>query len=494
MVDFIKMKIFSEKSKTTPLGEIYVNWEECIAYPLQYLSHKAFLFPLRTSGNEKSNKLYLKIRWIPKSQFNKLTNFSNIDEKSRKNKISDNPNDYINGSLKVLLLRGKGLGKDADIDPYCIIKIQHEGMEKFDFSTKSKSKTQNPEYLENFHSTIKFFKDGPKPPLTIIVKDKNFGRDSLIGQALIDLQIAIDTPGQWSIDNYFPLQDDKQQPMGEIYVQANFVPDGMEDKNVKPVDKDGKASLADDDSINGTLIIRVIHAKELKAADGSTSDPYCTINLPDSTELKTSTINKTVNPIWNEKFEHKIKIPLEKMKPIKFVLKDSDFLKDDMLGMVDVDWAICVQKPGIWAINEIFKITGTPDDMGKLSSLGYVYIQMKFLGRDQDDDHKMPPMLENLAEIMAKKAGVWKGMLRVFLISAKDLLVMDSKTSDPKVIFKVAGGKQMESAVIKETVNPVWNKIYDIPVNMARNVIFLDKNMFLVELFIHYLICRLYNQ
>jgi Ca2+-dependent lipid-binding protein len=95
---------------------------------------------------------------------------------------------------------------------------------------------------------------------------------------------------------------------------------------------------------------------------------------------------------------------------------------------------------------------------------------------------------------MAKKAGVWKGMLRVFLISAKDLLVMDSKTSDPKVIFKVAGGKQMESAVIKETVNPVWNKIYDIPVNMARNVIFLDKNMFLVELFIHYLICRLYNQ
>ena len=87
------MTIFTEKAKailgttTIILGELYVNWEECIQYPLQFLSHKAFLFPLKTSGNEKSNKLYLKIRWIPKAQYNKLTGFSaNLDEKAKKNK------------------------------------------------------------------------------------------------------------------------------------------------------------------------------------------------------------------------------------------------------------------------------------------------------------------------------------------------------------------------------------------------------------------------
>lgn len=479
------MKIFTEKSKailgttTIILGEIYVNWEECIQYPLQCLSHKAFLFPLKTSGNEKSNKLYLKIRWIPKAQYNKLTGFSaNLNDKAKKNKLSENPDDFLFGILKVLVVRAKAIGINSDIDPYCILKI--EGEKTIEFETKSKTDTQNPEYLEQFLFDIKFLKDSPKPPLNLIIKDKNLGRDTIIGKTAINLVPALDNPYKWSIDEYFPLKPEKgDNNIGEIYIQANFVPKGgLPDPNLKPIDKEGKASLADEDMICGTLIFRVIHAKELKAADGTTSDPYCSINLPDNSELKTSTINKTINPIWNETLEKKIKIPTAKMAPIKFVLKDSDYLKDDLLGMVEVDWKICLEKHGIWAINEIFKITGTPDVMGKLSSLGYIYIQMKFLEEKEKNDEKLPPLIENLAEIMAQKAGIWKGTLRIFLISAKSLLVMDSKTSDPKVIFKVAGGRQLESDVIKEDLNPVWKKIYNIPINMARNVNPINSSIF----------------
>jgi len=464
------VKIFSDKPKAV-LGEIYVNWEECVQYPLQYFSHKAFLFPLKTSGNEKSNKLYLKIRWIPKAQYNKLTGFSaDLDDKSKKKKIAEDPRDYMMGVLKILIVRAKGLGVNSDIDPYCILKIEAE--KTIEFETKPKSKTQNPEYLEKFVFDVKFLKEGPKPPINLTIKDKNIGIDSFLGKAAINLLPVLNNPYKWSLDEYFPLKNLKDETVGEIYIQAYYVPQGgINDPNLKPIDKEGKASLADEDVISGTLVIRVIHAKDLKAADGSTSDPYCSINFPDNTDISTSTINRTVNPIWNETIEKKIKFPTEKMGPIKFVLKDNDVLKDDLLGMVDVDWKICIQKHGLWAINDILKITGTPDVMGKLSSLGYLYVQIKFLEEGEKNDDKLPPLIENLAEIMAAKAGIWKGTLRIFLISCSNLLKMDDgKLSDPKVIFKVAGGKQIETKVIKDTVNPVWKHFYNIPINMARNV------------------------
>lgn len=475
-MDCIYTKIFTEKSKLIGsteivLGELYVNWEECIQYPLLYLSHKAFLFPLKTSGNDRPNKLYLKVRWIPKAQYNKLVGFAgNLDEKSKKKKIVDNPDDYIFGTLKVLVVRAKGLGKNSDVDPYCILKIETE--KPIEAQTKERTQSQNPEFLEKFVFEVKFLKDGPKPPLHLTIKDKNFGRDTILGRTAVKLVPALENPYKWAIDDYFPLKGEKDEAeAGQIYIQAYFVPKGgLPDPNLKPVDKENKASLADEDVIMGTLVIRVIHAKELKAADGKTSDVYCSINLPNGESMKTSIINKTINPIWNERLEKKIRIQREKMAPIKFVLKDHDFVKDDLLGMVEVDWNVCVEKHGLWAINEIFKITGTPDVIGKLSSLGYLYVQIKFLENEEKDDEKIPPLIENLAEIMAQKAGIWKGTLRVFLISAKGLLKMDTNSSDPKVIFKVAGGKQVESSIIKENLNPVWKKIYNIPVNMARNV------------------------
>ena len=84
------------------------------------------MFPLKTTGNEKSNKLYLKIRWIPEAQYNKLTGFSsNYDEKTKKKKIAENIQDLILGTLKVLVFRAKGLvGKDSNIDPYCVLQIE----------------------------------------------------------------------------------------------------------------------------------------------------------------------------------------------------------------------------------------------------------------------------------------------------------------------------------------------------------------------------------
>jgi Ca2+-dependent lipid-binding protein len=48
----------------------------------------------------------------------------------------------------------------------------------------------------------------------------------------------------------------------------------------------------------------VIEARGIKGADfGGTSDPFAEVRIKDHTQsFKTKTIQKTVNPFWNEEF------------------------------------------------------------------------------------------------------------------------------------------------------------------------------------------------
>ena len=101
------------------------------------------------------------------------------------------------------------------------------------------------------------------------------------------------------------------QEAPQIYVTAYFVPAGNVDPNIKPQDKEGRVSLVAEDIISGTLKVKVVHARDIKAADGKTSDPYCVVMFPDKKEEQTTTISKTTNPIWNELITKKIKIPKE---------------------------------------------------------------------------------------------------------------------------------------------------------------------------------------
>jgi len=53
---------------------------------------------------------------------------------------------------------------------------------------------------------------------------------------------------------------------------------------------------------NPSLVMVVLAARDLLAMDsGGTSDPYCKIAFNEE-EVKTQTIMKTVNPMWNETF------------------------------------------------------------------------------------------------------------------------------------------------------------------------------------------------
>jgi hypothetical protein len=50
--------------------------------------------------------------------------------------------------------------------------------------------------------------------------------------------------------------------------------------------------------------------------------------------------------------------------PLKLFLKDHNILADSVIGYVDVNWAECVTKPGEWAVNQVFKLSGTQESHG----------------------------------------------------------------------------------------------------------------------------------
>ena len=94
--------------------------------------------------------------------------------------------------------------------------------------------------------------------------------------------------------------------------------------------------------------------------------------------------------------------------PVRITLKDSDLMaSDDVLGYSTIDWSSCIQKPGEWAVNNIFELQGEPNIKGNLKTLGYIYLQMKFLEDGRVDDGQSAIEVENLANILAIKGGTY---------------------------------------------------------------------------------------
>lgn len=54
---------------------------------------------------------------------------------------------------------------------------------------------------------------------------------------------------------------------------------------------------------------------------------------------------------------------------------------------------------------------------------------------------------------------------------ARGLVADDDTTSDPYVVFKLPGGKKVETQPRPKTVNPSWKTIYNLNVSMPKDTI-----------------------
>ncbi|KAL4493478.1 hypothetical protein ABPG72_007486 [Tetrahymena utriculariae] len=465
------------------IGEVYVNWEECVNFPGEYLTKKSYLFKQHPHV-EKPSKVYVQVRWIPESMYRTLAGFKQGSLKDRKKDIKTSKEDLKEGILKVLLVRAKDLRGDDAIDssdPYVILKYQNYD-KVIEAKSKVKKYTVNPAWYQILQLKISFYKDGIVPPLKVEIWDQDKISDDSLGECVIDVSPSIEAPCTWAVNDYFLVEDPKYKPLPnapdakpKIYLQTYFVPEGMNDPNTKPEDKENLMQVREENTICGQLKVKIVHARELRKADRNGSDPYVQINFPGNVEVKTSTISNTLNPQWNEVFVQKILISKDRMAPIKLIIKDSDFLaSDDILGYVNVDWSKCAEDPGSWGVNNVFPLEGTADIKAKAETLGFIYVQIKFIEEGMIDDQSYPPLIENLAQLIADRQGLYKGNLRVFLVHCRDIVKADdgkNDFSDAFVVFKVPGGKQVKSNVIKDDQYPTWKQIYDIPIFMPKDSI-----------------------
>ncbi|XVF50472.1 hypothetical protein PTKIN_Ptkin04bG0104200 [Pterospermum kingtungense] len=88
------------------------------------------------------------------------------------------------------------------------------------------------------------------------------------------------------------------------------------------------------DNLLGLLRIRIKRGVNLAVRDVRTSDPYVVVKMGRQ-KLKTSVIDKDVNPEWNEDLTLSITDP---SVPVKLTVYDHDtFSKDDKMGDAEID-------------------------------------------------------------------------------------------------------------------------------------------------------------
>ncbi|KMT17253.1 hypothetical protein BVRB_2g039530 [Beta vulgaris subsp. vulgaris] len=84
----------------------------------------------------------------------------------------------------------------------------------------------------------------------------------------------------------------------------------------------------------GALRIRIKRGIDLAIRDATSSDPYVIVLL-DQQKLKTRTIKKSLNPVWDEDLTLCVTNPNE---PLKLFVYDYDiFSPDDRMGEAEID-------------------------------------------------------------------------------------------------------------------------------------------------------------
>ncbi|XP_065836716.1 multiple C2 and transmembrane domain-containing protein 1-like isoform X2 [Oscarella lobularis] len=221
------------------------------------------------------------------------------------------------------------------------------------------------------------------------------------------------------------------------------------------------------------MTVLLIGGRNLAVRDRSgKSDPYVKMKLGRKQRRKSSTIQKNLNPNWNEPFHFFIS-DIEDSFRIK--VYDYDFgLKDDFMGAASLDLTeYDVDKP-----NDV-QVHLEDEDAGD-EELGYLLLTITLVevrsGREatpfsrpsspspshHDIKLKRPKSADMHTLSKRHKSQLWKGILTVVLLNGKNLPAMDDNGfSDPYCKFRL-GQEKYKSKVISKTLNPEWKEQFDL--------------------------------
>ncbi|XWS24776.1 hypothetical protein CRYUN_Cryun27aG0013300 [Craigia yunnanensis] len=358
----------------------------------------------------------------------------------------------------------------GSLDPYVEVKLGN-----YKGQTKHLEKNQNPVW----HQIFAFSKERVQSNLLeVIVKDKDFGKDDFVGKIVFDvLEIPLRVPPDSPLaPQWYNLADKKGDKVkGEIMLAVWM---GTQADESFPEAWHSDAHNISHSNLANTrskvyfspklyyLRIHVMEAQDLVPHDkGRLAEPYVKVIVGNQIRL-TKTLQRTVNPIWDdqlmfvasEPFEDYIIISVEdRIEPGK-----DEILGRAMIPVRDVPQRFETSKPPDPRWFSLRPSLAEEEGEKRKEKFSSKILLRYFLEAGYhvlDESTHFSSDLQPSSKHLRKQS---IGILELGILSAKNLLPMkikDGKMTDAYCVAKY-GNKWVRTRTLLETLSPRWNEQY----------------------------------
>uniref|UniRef100_A0AAZ3QMF1 C2 domain-containing protein n=1 Tax=Oncorhynchus tshawytscha TaxID=74940 RepID=A0AAZ3QMF1_ONCTS len=181
--------------------------------------------------------------------------------------------------------------------------------------------------------------------------------------------------------------------------------------------------------------------------------------------FRSKTINKNLNPVWDEK----VSLLVDSLRePLYVKVFDYDFgLQDDFMGSAYLYLESLEHQRNLDVTLDLEDPQYPDHDLGTLDLAvtlspkeGDFREATMLLRRSWKRSNKQLHSSMRLSDVH-RKAQLWRGIVSISLIEARDLQPMDANGfSDPYVKFRL-GHQKYKSKTIPKTLNPQWREQFD---------------------------------
>jgi Ca2+-dependent lipid-binding protein len=223
------------------------------------------------------------------------------------------------------LIDADAIGKS---DPYATIKFDGEDEA---LPTKSETPVIDNTLAPEWNHVSYFLVSDDTKSFEVKVKDQDVGRDSSLGHCTV---LRADRDDRTSRNGGWLALEKGKNGQIQIFVTEIDLRNGL--KGVRESKSEALLSAAEDQF--QILEINIKEGDNCKGGGFGKPDPYCKIKFEDledgqkvypEEELKTATINKTTEPVWNTVFHYLI---TPNVRSFKLHVMDEDIGSDDSLG------------------------------------------------------------------------------------------------------------------------------------------------------------------
>ncbi|XP_071012110.1 multiple C2 and transmembrane domain-containing protein 1-like isoform X2 [Oncorhynchus clarkii lewisi] len=185
---------------------------------------------------------------------------------------------------------------------------------------------------------------------------------------------------------------------------------------------------------------------------GGTSDPYVKFKIAGKEVFRSRTINKNLNPVWDER----VSLLVDSLRePLYVKVFDYDFgLQDDFMGSAYLYLESLENQRTLDVTLDL------EDPQYPEHNLGTLELAVTLSPKEGDFREAQQHSSMRLSDVH-RKAQLWRGIVSISLIEAHDLQPMDANgLSDPYVKFRL-GHQKYKSKTIPKTLNPQWREQFD---------------------------------